>query len=762
MISLEDLKKQRIWLCWRFETVNGRLTKKPVSACGIKIGTSNNYSSYWVTYNEALKAKESAGYDGVGFIIPKGYFFLDIDHKEISHPLVQLMMSRFESYAEHSQSGNGIHIYGKCDFNRMPIINGEFDKRYYIKNPKNDMELYIGGLKGRFAVYTGNAIKDIPLSDCTDAVLITYAQQMSRERPVKQNPVSVVYENENDELDIICSLRRAKNGEKFSRLFDEGDISGFGSHSEADCSLCAIIAFRTGNDPHLIDSIFRKSALYREKWERKDYREATIAAGVAACNGVFHNSVTPRPDYIEVNAKTGAARVNCPMLAKHIRENLRYIFVRDNGRSGVLKYVYENGCYRLYADEMLKGVIKKYITDYDENILKMSAVDEVFKQLTTDLNFVSHDELNGDEDIINFQNGILRLSDMTLAPHSPDILSTIQLPCDWNETSASTPVFDKFILALTGGDKAVGNFLLEFMGVCLSNVKGWRMKKALFLYGKGDTGKSQLKSLTEKLLGRGNYVGIDLKEIEARFGTGNIYDKRLAGSSDMSFMSVDELKTFKKCTGGDSLFAEFKGKDGFEFTYNGLLWFCMNRLPKFSGDDGKWVYERIMPIECKNVIPPEKQDKTLLDKMYAEREGIVYKCVMALKKVINNGYNFAEPQSVIDARNRYMVENNTVIAFFNECMTRRLKISDQCTVSKIYSVYRAWCCDNNHGFAKTAKEFRNTIAEHLGATYSEMSVRRSYGMAYRDYTLTDEAKTVYCKAYGYDETMFLAADNTTV
>ena len=77
------------------------------------------------------------------------------------------------------------------------------------------------------------------------------------------------------------------------------------------------------------------------------------------------------------------------------------------------------------------------------------------------------------------------------------------------------------------------------------------MKKALFLVGDGDTGKSQLKSLVERLLGKGNFIGIDLKEIEARFGTGAIYGTRLAGSSDMSFLSVDELKTFKKITGGD-------------------------------------------------------------------------------------------------------------------------------------------------------------------------------------------------------------------
>ena len=36
-------------------------------------------------------------------------------------------------------------------------------------------------------------------------------------------------------------------------------------------------------------------------------------------------------------------------------------------------------------------------------------------------------------------------------------------------------------------------------------------------------------------------------------------------------MTVDELKTFKKITGGDSLFAEFKGQQAFEYTYSGLL-----------------------------------------------------------------------------------------------------------------------------------------------------------------------------------------------
>ena len=283
------------------------------------------------------------------------------------------------------------------------------------------------------------------------------------------------------------------------------------------------------------------------------------------------------------------------------------------------------------------------------------------------------------------------------------------------------------------------------------------MKKSLFLVGDGNTGKSQLKSLVERLLGKGNFIGIDLKEIEARFGTGAVYGTRLAGSSDMSFLTVDELKTFKKMTGGDSLYAEFKGQQAFEYTYGGLLWFCMNRLPKFGGYDGQWVYDRIMVVNCPNVIPKDKQDKMLLDKMYAEREGIVYKAVKALQTVIANNYRFTEPESVSLARERYMNENSTVVSFFEECMCPLPggKINPHCTTGRIFRVYQAWCHENNHGYAKSAKEFREELADYLGTTYADMTTRQKGNTYYRDYSLTLETKEHYSREYGFDTTEFL-------
>lgn len=759
---MQELMDMKIWMLWRWSTdQNGKPTKKPLAAGGGPTGTDDKWSHTWVTYNEAVKAKEhNSVAAGVGFKIPKGYYFIDIDHKELTDPLVQTILARHDSYAEYSVSGTGIHQYGKCDFTQIPTyIDKEgkikLDRQFYMKNPNNDLELYIGGITNRFAAFTGNIIEDKPLRECTTAVLTTLDKNMRRKGKTKY---SAKRDGDRNDFDIVCNLRKQKNGEKFKKLYDEGNFSDYGSQSEADAALCAIIAFRTGPDPDAIDAIFRDSALYRDKWERDDYREATINIGIEACQGVFHRSRMDHPYFIKFDEK-GAPYVFPPLLAKWTREQLHYILVRDNGRQALLIYVYEDGYYRLYAPDMLKGVMKSYIVGYDEELVSMGKVAEAYNQVITDLNYVSQDDLNANEDLINFQNGLLRIteSNATLVPHSPDILSTVQIPCSWVGRETATPVFDRYMHTLTNGDKAIEQLLLEFIGVCISNIKGWRMKKALFLVGDGDTGKSQLKSLVERLLGKGNFIGIDLREIESRFGTGAIYNTRLAGSSDMSFLAVVEMKIFKKTIGGDSLFAEFKGQQAFEFTYNGLLWFCMNRLPKFGGDDGKWVYDRIMVVRCPNVIPKDKQDKKLLDKMYAERDGIVFKAVKALQTVIANGCRFSEPDSVSLAREKYMAENNTVISFFEECMCGWPdgKINKHCTTGRIFKVYQGWCRENNNGFAKTAKEFRETLAAHLGADFAAITTRQNGNTYYKDYSLTSESKEQFSREYGYDGTEFL-------
>ena len=87
---------------------------------------------------------------------------------------------------------------------------------------------------------------------------------------------------------------------------------------------------------------------------------------------------------------------------------------------------------------------------------------------------------------------------------------------------------------------------------------GYKMKQGVFMVGKGDVGKSVLKEFLTELIGPENFSGLDLNQLENQFAKIHIFNKRLGGSNDMSYMSVKELKTFKQATGGDRIYAEYK------------------------------------------------------------------------------------------------------------------------------------------------------------------------------------------------------------
>jgi hypothetical protein len=74
-----------------------------------------------------------------------------------------------------------------------------------------------------------------------------------------------------------CSRRRSP---KLRALYHGDTTSHNGDDSAADLALCSGLAFWTGPDFDRIDVLFRHSGLYREKWERADYRRRTIEAAL--------------------------------------------------------------------------------------------------------------------------------------------------------------------------------------------------------------------------------------------------------------------------------------------------------------------------------------------------------------------------------------------------------------------------------------------------------------------------------------------------
>jgi P4 family phage/plasmid primase-like protien len=473
----------------------------------------------------------------------------------------------------------------------------------------------------------------------------------------------------------------------------------------------------------------KKDSIVVEEWKRFEGEKKDEHFSQMFNDEKVVDDLYARPYVIEKNNKFS---VGTACLTEYIRNNEHFITCRS--LFAVLRYWYKDGCYRLISDEEFKGYIKELIP---KPIRQSKYTNEVFADLTTDLNFIKFEELNTFEHLINFKNGLLDINTMELQPHTPKLLSTIQLPFNYKDMSNSRgPVFEKFINHLVEDDMDVRQLLIECVGVVISNVKAQRMKKALFMVGKGDVGKSTLKRFICNLIGIELQSSIDLCELEDKFGGSELYGKMMGGSNDITYTTIKELKIFKKATGGDLIRAEFKGKTGFDFYFNGLLWFIGNRMPRFGGDKGEHMYKRCMIVECNNVV--EKIDPLLDEKLLAEKEYIAYQAIMALKQLIQRGYEYTEPEKCKEHLKAYEIENDSIRLFYKECCVNRTGIKDNCTCKTIYDVYGAWCKDNCNGFKETKQTF-NTTLKNVNKT-----VKTVDGYTYwREFTLNEETKNDY-------------------
>ena len=382
-------------MLWRYEERDGRMTKPPLNPhTGFRGDVTDPIQ--WTDYETALGAHQSGRYrsNGISVVVhpDSGLVGLDLDHCIVDGKFseeAQEIVDGVCSYSEISPSGEGVRIflYGK-----LP------DKG----RRRGNFECYD---KGRHLTVTGNHIRETPKDINRDQEVIDWFHKkfIAGEAISAKTEIHKLQHQINSEPDqsssqvstaetksILEKIRASKQKDKFERLF-KGDIAEYSSQSEADLALCSILAFWTGRNYSLIDEVFRKSGLYRQKWNEKHYSDgstygqSTINKSIENCKEVY----TPKASSASVEEIKGyfwnQERGDAELLAKTFKGKFLYDHIAQ------CWLIYSNGVWNQDQEKQtLKTVIEKLSKVYLSTSLE---VDRQVTELTIEKNDANREPL---------------------------------------------------------------------------------------------------------------------------------------------------------------------------------------------------------------------------------------------------------------------------------------------------------------------------------------------------------------------------------
>ena len=266
-----------------------------------------NDPATWATYDEAVAFADRRGYfndrtGGIGFEFANGIAGVDLDGVILPDgtlkPYAREIVERMNSYTEISPSGKGLHILF-----RMTGSMSDIGPRR--RNDELGVEAYS---EGRYFTITGQVYGDVkPIAERTGEMRVVYEKYIVKPekaeaaksnqslpptvetQPPKTPQGERVPSEELSDGELWERMIASENGRDIQALYN-GDISGYTrthqdgntypDHSAADMAMCLYLAYWTGNDAYRMDSMFRQTRLYRDKWERTDYRERTISEAI--------------------------------------------------------------------------------------------------------------------------------------------------------------------------------------------------------------------------------------------------------------------------------------------------------------------------------------------------------------------------------------------------------------------------------------------------------------------------------------------------
>ncbi|GFG52936.1 hypothetical protein CQY20_33025 [Mycolicibacterium agri] len=321
---------------------------------------------------------------------------------------------------------------------------------------------------------------------------------------------------------------------------------------------------------------------------------------------------------------------------------------------------------------------------------------------------VDPDELDADPYLLNCANGTLDLHELQLRPHNPDDLLTKMTEASYDETAVGT-TWDNF-LAEVLPNEAVRECFRRMVGMSLI---GRQVEHVLpLLTGVGANGKST--AIDAILHAFGSYAmaahpNLLTEGKTSSMGLVDLMGRRLAAINETNKDARIADATAKQVTGGDRMKARRLYCDWIEWTPSHTLVMITNHPPKVSGDD-EAMWRRLMIFPFDVVIPKERRDGTLPERLKVDAEAVLTWAVQGLADYQVDGLN--PPDDVLLATAEYRAKSDHVGQFItDQCVTGSpaLKVS----AKALHEAWQRWAASEDcHPLGRNT--FQEAIAKRPG------------------------------------------------